>query len=240
LSTALDGAPTFLINDLEAMAYGVSALRENELVTLHEGAPTRGNACVIAAGTGLGQAGMYWDGRRHRPFATEGGHASFAPVNELQVELLLYLRRQFQHVSWERVVSGQGLVNVYHFIRDTRGGEEPEWLLEEMRTGDPAAAISKAAMAGKSEACEQALDLFVALYAEECGNAALKFMATGGIYLGGGIPPKILPRLTSSLFHGALTAKGRMRDVLEAMPVRVILNEDTGLIGAAVRGALQD
>jgi glucokinase len=190
---------------------------------------------VVAAGTGLGEAGIFWDGQRHRPFATEGGHTSFSPVNALQIELLQFLQRHFfQHVSWERVLSGPGLLNIYHFLRDTRGGEEPRWLTDEMRTGDPSAAISRAALEGKSELCEQALDLFVTLYGQEAGNAGLKFMAHGGIYLAGGIAPKILPKLKTPIFLGAYLAKGRMRSLLEAMAVRVVLNDRAGLIGAAV------
>lgn len=235
ISKSIGGVPTILINDLEATACGISALGPEDFEVLNPGAPdAKGNACVISAGTGLGEAGIYFDGHRSWPFATEGGHSSFAPGNDVQIELLQYLRRQFEHVSWERVLSGPGLLNIYCFLRDTRGGEEPEWLRQEMRAGDPAPAISRAALAGRSELCQQALDLFVALYGQECGNAGLKFMATGGIYLGGGIAPKILARLRSPVFLDAYLAKGRMRPLLEAMPVRVILNEKTGLLGAAV------
>jgi glucokinase len=238
VSEALGGITTLLINDLEAMAYGVSALQENEFEILNQGsAEAAGNACVVSIGTGLGEAGMYWDGRRHLPFASEGGHTSYAPVTDLQTALHQYLRRHFQHVSWERVLSGQGLINIYHFFRDTRGGDEPAWLREEIRSGDPAAAISRAALEGKSEICEQALDLLVAHCGHECGNAALKFMASGGIYLGGGIPPKILPMFKRTTFLGAFLAKGRMRPLLESIPIRVILNDKTGLLGAAVRAA---
>jgi glucokinase len=240
VSRTLDGIPVLLINDLEAMAYGISTLGPDKFETLNPGAAgALGNACVVSVGTGLGEAGMFWDGTRHLPFATEGGHTSFAPVTELQLELHHYLRRQFQHVSWERVLSGQGLLNIYHFLRDTRGGEEAAWLREEMRTGGPAAAISKTALAGKSEICEQALDLMVALCGQECGNAGLKYMASGGVYLGGGIPPKILPKLKTPVFMGAYLAKGRMRPLLEAMPIRIILDDQAGLIGAAVRATME-
>jgi glucokinase len=235
LRAALGGREAVLINDLEATAYGISALATEDFETVHAGAPgASGNACVVAAGTGLGEAGMYWDGREHHPFATEGGHASFAPANALQIELLRYLHRAFPHVSWERVLSGPGLINLYHFFRDTRGGEEPKWLAEEMRSGDPAAAISRAAMEGKSELCEQALDLFVTLFGQEAGNAGLRYLARAGVYLAGGIAPKILPRLRGAQFLGAFLAKGRMRPLLEAMPVRVILNERAALLGTAV------
>lgn len=236
VSKALGGKPAWLMNDLEATAYGVMAMGAEDFAVLNPGDPgASGTACVIAAGTGLGEAGMYWDGAKFHPFAGEGGHTSFAPISKLQIELLQYLHQHHQHVSWERVLSGPGLLNLYHFFRDTRGGNEPDWLRQEMNSGDPAAAISRAALAGRNELCEQALDLFVALYGQEAGNAALKYLATGGVYLGGGIAPKILPKLNGPGFIGGFLAKGRMRQLLEAMPVRVILNKRAGLIGAAVR-----
>lgn len=236
LSKSLGGVPVLLINDLVATAIGAFALTPGDFEVLNIGTPhPQGNAAVLAAGTGLGQAGIFWDGERHHPFPSEGGHTSFAPANDLQLDLLRYLHRQFSHVSWERVLSGPGLQNIYHFLRDARGGDEPRWLADEMRAGDPAAAVSRAALAGKSELCVQALDLFVSIYGQEAGNVGLKFLATGGIFIGGGIAPKILPAMRSPVFLGAFLAKGRMRPVLEAMPVRVILNEAVGLIGAAVR-----
>jgi glucokinase len=192
-----------------------------------------GNRAVIAAGTGLGQAGMFWDGRQHQVFACEGGHTDFGPRNDLEIELLRYLLAKFGRVSYERVLSGPGLVNIYHFLRDTRRGDEPKWLAEAMTIGDPAAAISRAALQGKSPICEQALDIFVAIYGAEAGNLALKILATGGIFLTGGIAPKILPKLSSSIFLNAFLDKGRMRPLVESVPVQVIVNENTGLLGAA-------
>jgi glucokinase len=188
---------------------------------------------VIAAGTGLGEAGMFWDGRQHQVFACEGGHADFAPRNEVETELLRYLRARFGRVSYERVLSGPGLVSIYRFLRDTGRGEEPKWLAERMAMEDCAAVISKAALEGKSPLCEQALDIFVSIYGAEAGNLALKIMATGGVYVGGGIAPKILPKLVSRTFLDAFADKGRMRSLLESMPVHVIVNENTGLLGAA-------
>ena len=223
-----------LINDLEANAYGVAALQREDFVLLNEGAVNaEGNAAIISAGTGLGQAVLYWDGRQHHPFATEGGHADFAPRNHLEMALLEYLMKQFQRVSYERVVSGPGLLNIYRFFRDTGRGEEPQWLAERMRQQDPSAVISQSALRGESELCAQALDLFVTLYGAEAGNLALKVMATGGVYLGGGIAPKIVEELKAPAFLNAFTSKGRMRPLLEAMPVRVILNQKTALLGAA-------
>ncbi len=223
-----------LLNDLEASAHGLPALRSDESVVLQEGAQRPdGNQALIAAGTGLGEAALYWDGRRHRPFATEGGHAGFAPADEPQTELLRYLLRRFEPVSWERVLSGPGLVNIYSFLRDTGRGEEPPWLAGEMSAGDPAVVISNAGLSGRSRLCLEALDLFVALFGVETGNLALKIMATGGVFVAGGIAPKILPRLRGPGFVEAFVAKGRMRPLLESMPVRVVLNDRLALLGAA-------
>ena len=230
-----------LLNDLEASAFGLEALRTDEVVVLQEGIPgAAGNQALIAAGTGLGEAALYWDGRRHRVFATEGGHAGFAPADETQIELLRYLVRRFEPVSWERVLSGPGLVNIYAFLRDSGRGEEPSWLADEISAGEPAAVISAAALSGRSALCSEALDLFVALYGAESGNLALKIMATGGVFIGGGIAPKILARLRGPGFVRAFVAKGRMRPLLEAMPARVILNDRLALLGAARYAASEE
>ena len=223
-----------LINDLEANAWGIADLDLKDAVAINQvkGNPA-GNQAVIAAGTGLGEAGMYWDGTHHQVFASEGGHTDFAPRNELEVELFRYLNTQYGHVSYERILSGPGLVNVFHFLRDTGRGTEPKWLTAEMLHSDPAAAISQAAMDGKCALCEQAVDIFVSVYAAEAGNLALKVMATGGIFLGGGIAPKMLPKLSGPLFMHAFAAKGRMQPLLESIPVRVITNDKTALLGAA-------
>ncbi len=234
LASHLGIASVALINDLEANAYGVAALEAQDFVVLNPGAPDAdGNAAIIAAGTGLGEAGFYWDGAQHHPFACEGGHADFAPRNELEIELLRYLSTRFAHVSYERVLSGPGLYNIYQFLRDTGRGEEPAWLSAELRQQDPAATVSQAALSGRCALCVQALDLFVSLYGAEAGNLALKAMATGGVYVGGGIAPKIMQKLQDATFMQAFTAKGRMQPLLEAMPVRVILNDKTALLGAA-------
>jgi glucokinase len=228
-----------LINDLEATGWGIADLGPGDVCELQAGSPDAvGNRAVIAAGTGLGEGGLFWDGRRHRPWATEGGHTCFAPRNELEIELLQFLARRFPRVSWERVVSGRGLVNIYDFLLERSGGRSEAWLAEEMATGDPAAAISAAARAGRSEICAGAVALFVSLYGAEAGNLALKVLALGGVYLGGGIAPKLLDELRRPAFREAFLAKGRMRPLLEAMPVRVILNERAALIGTA-RAALE-
>jgi glucokinase len=188
---------------------------------------------VIAAGTGLGEAGMYWDGTKYHIFACEGGHSDFAPRNDLEIELLQYLSKRYGHVSYERIVSGPGLVNVFEFLRDTGHGEEPAWLTDEMHKVAPAAAISRAAMDRKCPLCEQALDIFISIYAAEAGNLALKLFSTGGVYLGGGIAPKLVSKLAGPLFMEAFVGKGRMQPLLESMPVKVITNEQTALMGAA-------
>lgn len=223
-----------LLNDLEATANGLPALGDEDWLILQAGdAGATGNAAVIAAGTGLGEAGLYWDGKSYQPFATEGGHASFAPSNTLEFSLLRHLQQQFGHVSWERVVSGMGIVSLHEFLCQYRGKAAPEWLIHEMQSGDAAAAISAAA--GRDEICAQTMQLFVRLYGAEAGNLALKTMSRGGIYLGGGIAPKILPMLQNGDFMEAFLNKGRMKPLLEAMPVKVILNDRAALYGPALR-----
>jgi glucokinase len=223
-----------LINDLEAMAWGIAALESDGLLTLQQGSPIAvGNRMVIAAGTGLGEAGIHWDGSRYHPFATEGGHTDFSPGNELEFRLFQYLEGLFGHVSWERLVSGPGLVNIYRFLLQLKNSTPPAWLTDEMRNGDPAAAISRTALADRDLICNEALTLFVRLYGREAGNQALKQMATGGVYIGGGIAPKILERLQQPAFLNAFRSKGRMSALTESMPVHVILDENTSLYGPA-------
>lgn len=223
-----------LINDWEAGAYGIDVLEEKDFEVLNPGAPdAQGNRAIIAAGTGLGEVGIFWNGSEYKPFASEGGHADFAPRNHLEMDLLDYLLKRHPRVSAERVVCGPGLVNIYQFLKNRGLAEEPPWLAEQMRQEDPPKVISENALAGKSELCNQALDLFVALYGAEAGNLALKVMTTGGVYLGGGIAPKIIAKLKEPVFMNAFTAKGRMRPLLQTMPVRVILNPKVALLGAA-------
>jgi len=223
-----------LINDLEANAWGVPAVAPEDLATLNAGAPdAAGNGAIIAAGTGLGEAGMYWDGRRHRPFATEGGHADFAPRDAREAELLLYLGRRFERVSYERVLSGPGLVHCYEFLRDTGRGAERPAVGEAMQAEDPAAVVTRSALEGSCPLCVEALDLFVGFYGAEAGNLALKLMATGGVWLGGGIAPRIIARLRGPAFMAAFTAKGRLAELMAGIPVRVILDDQTALMGAA-------
>ncbi len=224
----------WLLNDLEANAHGITHLKDSEFIVLHEGKPTRGNACVVSAGTGLGEAGMFWNGDGYIPFACEGGHTDFAPRSDEEIELFKYLRRDHQHVSYERVLSGMGLYAIYSFLRDTNRYEEPDWLAQELSVvDDPAAAISTIALELKSEICEKALSMFVEIYGAEAGNAALKFMAFGGVFIGGGIAPKIHTKMLEPGFLNSFFNKGRMRTLLERMPVKIIMNSKTALLGAA-------
>lgn len=233
LARILGIGEVLLINDLEANAYGIDLLLPGDFADLNPGVsdPTA-TIAVVSAGTGLGEALAYWDGTGHRPLPSEGGHADFAPRNELEADLLLYLRAEHGRVSTERLVSGPGLRNIYRFLRDTRHLAENPAVVEEMRRGDPSAAITKAALAGECSLCGQVLDLFVSLYGAEAGNVALRYLATGGVYLGGGIAPKIIDRLRGPGFMLAFTAKGRLSPLLESIPVRVILNDRTALLGA--------
>ena len=224
-----------LINDLEANAYGLNELNENDFLFLNKGESNPiGNRAIISAGTGIGEAGIFNKNGELCPFATESGHADFAPRNKLEIELLRYLLTKFERVSLERVVSGIGLQNIYDFLRDTKRAEEPNWLAEEIKkSSDVGAVISQNGLEGKSAICEQTLDIFVSLYGAEAGNMALRLLATGGIYIGGGIAPKIIPKLKEKLFLDSFLSKGRMRELLELMPVRVVLNDKAALLGAA-------
>lgn len=225
---------TLLINDLEASAWGIGALEATDLVALNQvSGPAVGNQAVIAPGTGLGEAGLFWDGSRHHVFACEGGHTDFAPQGDLQIELLRFLRARFGHVSYERILSGPGLVNVYEFLRDTGCEKESDEFAAILKNSDPAAAISRAALDGTQPLAEKALALWIAVYGAEAGNLALKTMATGGIFLAGGISPKILAKLTGSMFIETFYEKGRLRPLVEAIPVQVVTNEKAGLLGAA-------
>lgn len=233
LARTLSLPSVHLINDLEANACGIDLLGPDDFAVLNEGIPDPvGTIAVISAGTGLGEAIAYWDGSGHRPLPSEGGHADFAPRNELETELLLYLRAEHGRVSTERLVSGPGLRNIYRFLRDAHHLPETPAVAEEMRRGDPSAAITRAALAGECPLSSQVLDLFVSLYGAESGNVALRFLATGGVYLGGGIAPKIIDRLRGPGFMVAFTAKGRLSQLLEKISVKVILNDRTALLGA--------
>lgn len=223
----------WIINDLEATGYGIGLLTTDEFFTLNVGDPSQGgNRAVIAAGTGLGEAILFWNGEAHLPSASEGGHADFAPRNALEIALLQYLLGKFDRVSCERVISGMGLPLLYAFLKDTGHGTEPPWLTEAIAVGDPNVVITETALEGTVDLCVKTLDLFIALYGAEAGNLALKAKATGGVYVGGGIAPKILPKLRAGGFMAAFTAKGRFAEFMQAIPVHVILNPQAALLGA--------
>jgi len=229
-----------LLNDLEASAYGIALVEPKDFVVLNEGVTDEGGmAALISAGTGLGEAGLRREGGYYKPFPSEGGHADFAPRNKLETELLLSLLNQYDHVSYERVLSGPGLYNIYKFLRESGRGDEPAWLAERMAHDDPSSVIAQAALERSSELCVRSLDLFVSIYGAEAGNLALKFLATGGVFVGGGIAPKIIEKLRDSTFMEAFKAKGRLGALLEAIPVRVILNDRTALLGAARYAAMK-
>ncbi len=239
LRRALKLESVTLLNDLEAGAYGIFTLDNDEFCTLNEGTLRQsGNKALIAAGTGLGQAILYDDGRHFHPLASEGGHADFGPRDELEIELLRYLIGRFGHVSYERVLSGPGLFNIYNFFKDSRGLEEPKSLSEQFAAGDdPSAVISRAALAGDAEICVKSLDLFVSIYGAEAGNLALRAKSVRGLYIGGGIAPKILAKLKDGGFMRGFVDKGRYRDLLAAIPVQVVLNDQAALRGAAYYAA---
>ncbi len=240
IKAAFDLNHCWLLNDLEANAWGIQALNEQDFHVLNPGVPERpGNASILSAGTGLGEAGLYWDGKIHRPFPSEGGHTDFSPSNRLEFELYDFLAAEHGHVSWERLVSGPGLENIHRFLRQHQNSPVPEWLQQKIFEAGAAPAISQVAMLKSDPVCIQALDIFVSLYAREAANHALKIMASHGVYLGGGIAPKILPRLQQPDFIQAFYNKGRMRHLVEAMPVKVILNDKAALLGAARYAALQ-
>jgi glucokinase len=224
-----------LLNDMEAYAYGIDGLESKDFITLSEGAEgAEGNRAVISAKTGLGMAGLYWDGFRHHPFACEGGHADFAPRNDLQMELLSYLQKKYGRISCERILSGPGIKNIYDFLRDAHKAEEPEWLRTQMSTApDPPALISQMALESKSAICDQTLSIFVSVFGAETGNCALNFMSTGGIFIGGSIAAKIIRKMNDPVFLESFLDKGRMGTILKDMPVKIVANDDSGMIGAA-------
>lgn len=239
LRRALKLGSVSLLNDLEAGAYGIFTLGNDEFHSLNGGTMRQsGNKALIAAGTGLGQAILHDDGHHFHPLASEGGHADFAPRNEVEIELLRHLIGRYRHVSYERVLSGPGLFNIYRFFKESRGMEEPNWLTERFAAADDASAVvSQAALAGEAEICVKSLELFVSVYGAEAGNLALRAKSVRGLYIGGGIAPKILSKLTDGAFMRAFVDKGRYTDLLGAIPVQVVLNDQAALRGAAYYAA---
>ncbi len=240
LEQTLNLKRVFLLNDLQANAYGIALLQPNDFTELNRGSSVgEGSHAIISAGTGLGEAGLLWTGSNYTAIASEGGHCDFAPRTELDDHLLIYLRKRFGQVSWEHVLSGPGFHHIYQFLRDTGRGEEPAWLTEEFQQTDPPVAITRAGLENRCPLCSQTLDLFVSYYGAEAANLSLKFMATSGLYIGGGIAPKIIAKLTDGTFMRSFIGAGRMKDLLASIPVRVILNDKTALLGAARYAAVQ-
>lgn len=229
-----------LLNDLEAMAYGLAVLKQEDFITIHQGLPgNTGNMAIIAPGTGLGQAGLYWDKKNYFPFPTEGGHCDFSPRTDLDMELCKYLQTKYEVVSWEKVVAGPAIFDLYCFLRDVKKKEEPSWLTELWKQAgtDESAVISQAAIQQKAAICVETMDLYIRYLAHETSNLVLKMKATGGVFLGGGIPPKIAPLLQQESFYKHYLDCDRMQHLLETVPIRIIKNDRTGLLGAAYYGA---
>jgi len=235
ISRNLNIEHVFLINDLEANGYGIAELKADQIYTLSEGDPSQiGNRALIAAGTGLGEGILIWTGRSHIPMPSEGGHSDYAPRNEDEIDLLRFLKQKYNgRISFERVVAGMGITSIYEFLHDVRGMEEPGWLADRIASEDPNAVITELALSGKSELCEKTLDMFVSAYGAEAGNLALKILSIGGLYVGGGIAPRILEKLKDGTFMRSFTDKGRLSQLLINMPVRVILEPRAALLGAA-------
>jgi len=236
LSTNLKIQHVFLINDLEANGYGIAELQPDQIYTLSEGDPSQiGNRALIAAGTGLGEGLLTWNGRMHIPYPSEGGHADYAPRNEDEIDLLRYLKQKYNgRISFERVVSGMGMTSIFEFLRDVRGMDVPVALAKEIETAhDPNSVITEQALAGRSEICVRTMDMFVSAYGAEAGNLALKILSVGGLYVGGGIAPRILEKLKDGTFMKAFTDKGRLSQLLINMPVHIILESRAAVLGAA-------
>lgn len=223
-----------LINDFQAVGYGIEALNESDLVTLQEGqANPKGTRIVIGAGTGLGQGLLVWQDDHYEVVASEGGHASFAPTNTLQIELFNYLKTQFTWPTWERVASGRGLVNIFNFLAQTEPVSDA--LKVALKEGDQGAAISQYGLTGKDTTAAKALDMFVHIYGSQTGNFALTALASGGVYVAGGVAPKIISKIQEGGFLQAFLDKyDKMQPLLKAMPVKVVMNQHVGLLGCAV------
>jgi glucokinase len=234
LATRFNIPKVRLLNDLEATAHGILLLRPAELHTLNVGTPPAEKQAIalIAAGTGLGESILFWNGTRYRPMPSEGGHADFAPNNDQEIELLRHVRTHYLHVSYERVLSGPGIHAIYEYVRDTKKNE-PTWLAEKIAAGNPAAEIAEAGLKGQADIAKQTLDIFAAIYGAEAGNLALKSMALNGVYIGGGIAPKLLDKLKDGTFMKAFVNKGRYKRLLSTIPVHIVLNDRSGLLGAA-------
>lgn len=234
LSRFLDIKNVKLINDLQALAFSIPVLRTEDICTLYEGeSRPKGNIALVAPGTGLGEGYLFWDGSHYHPISSEGGHTDFAPKNEQEIELLRFLLKKYDHVSYERIASGLGICEIFEFLAASNSYPIPSPIQAARQNGDLAAIVSNCAIEKKHEICIKTMDYFVSTLANEASNLALRFLAYGGVYLGGGIPPKILPLLQNGSFIQNFKDKGRLTSILEKIPVRVILNPQAALIGAA-------
>lgn len=234
LKKSLEIENVFLLNDLEATAYGLADLEDNELELIHKGDATiGGNMAILAPGTGLGEAGLYYDGKSYHPFPTEGGHCDFSPRTEFDIQLLKYLQNKYGIVSWEKAVSGPAIADIFHFIHSRKALEIPGWIKELFDDEDDSAVISRLAIEEKDAVCMETMDHFIRFLARECSNLALKMKSTGGLFLGGGIPPKILPLIRKQQFMDQYLDGDRMEDLLVQVPIRVILESETAMMGAA-------
>ncbi len=227
---------SIILNDLEASAWGIPALSGDQICTLQPGVdPQPGNRAIISAGTGLGEAGAYWDGAEFHPFATEGGHCDFAPTTQQRFELSQYLQREFARATWEDLLSGPGLINIFRFMLEQSGLDTPEWFhTAQMKGKDLAAAIFSQADANTDSSAVAAMELFIQLYAAEAGNLALKHQARGGLYIGGGIAPKIITWLQQPAFLQEFCNKGKMKELMESIPLHVIMDDRAALYGLAL------
>lgn len=223
----------YLINDLEANAWGLRCLGPQEFVTVNIGKEQVGNQALVSAGTGLGEAGLFWNGKTHLPFACEGGHCDFGPTNEEEIELLRYLTRQYKHVSYERILSGPGLYQLYRFFIDTKLEREDPAIAQLLQQAEPQRVITEKAASKACKVCVRACQLFTSVYGTELGNTALKFLAVGGMFIGGGIAPHLLSYFQEQRFIESFIAKGRFSPLLMKIPVKIVLNEKTALLGAA-------
>ena len=228
----------FLINDLEATSYGLAALGPDDFIDIHPGISDQGgNIAIIAPGTGLGEAGLYWDGKYYHPFPTEGGHTDFAPRTEFDIELYTWLQKKYNIVSWEKVIAGPGIFDIYRFLCDVKKRPAEDWLEEAFSKEDPSAVISQSALEEKDPVCIETMELFVRYLARESCNLVLKMKATGGLFLGGGIPPKITSLLQQNVFYDNFLDCDRMQHLVKKVPIKIILNNKTALLGAAYYGA---
>jgi glucokinase len=238
ISKKLNVKSVFVINDLEANAYGLTTLQEDDFETLITGEKLAGNAAILSPGTGLGEAALFWDGEKYHPFATEGGHCSFSPHNSLDLEIFNVMFQKYGDVSWERLLSGQGIIDIHDILRQLRNTSIPSWFKDKCITEDPAVLITKAALEKEDAVCLETLTLFLRYLAIEASQLSLKMKATGGIYIGGGIVPKIIKGIDKKVFTDNFVQSGRMVSLLKMIPVKIILNEKTPLFGAAIYGAM--